>query len=165
MILKEIKDIFIKRSPEELILIARYYLKEMFEAEENIVKRCGYLMRSKPIENKQFKFGDYLFQGPDFNYKKLNVLRLGVKVGEVSKDVIKFDYHYAHYLSSFENEVELDKELTYKYLNGDTLNLPCKKGFVLLKYQGKSLDIGKSDGSRIKNRIPSRIRNLNKVNF
>ena len=129
-----------------------------------LIKKPG-VSSNKVLETKQFKFGDYLFQGPDFNYKKLNVLRLGVKVGEVSKDVIKYDYHYAHYLSGFENEVELDKELTYKYLNGDTLNVPCKKGFVLLKYQGKSLDIGKSDGSRIKNRIPSRIRNLNKVNF
>ena len=27
----------------------RYYLKEMYEAEENIVKRCGYLMRSKTL--------------------------------------------------------------------------------------------------------------------
>ena len=32
---------------------SRYYLKDMFEAEENIVKRCGYLMRSKPVENKK----------------------------------------------------------------------------------------------------------------
>ena len=120
---------------------------------------------TKQLERKQFKFGDFLFEGADFNYKKLNVLRLGVKVGEVSKDIIKYDYHYAHYLSNFDNEVELDKELTSKYLNGDTLSLPCKKGFVLLKYQGVSLDTGKSDGARIKNRIPSRIRNLNKVTF
>ena len=129
-----------------------------------LIKKPGELS-SKTVERKSYKFGDFLFEGADFNYKKLNVLRLGVKVGEVSKDVIKYDYHYAHYLNHFENEIELDKELTYKYLNGDTLNLPCKKGFVLLKYQGISLDIGKSDGSRIKNRIPSRIRNLNKVTF
>ncbi len=129
-----------------------------------LIKKPGELS-SKTVERKSYKFGDFLFEGADFNYKKLNVLRLGVKVGEVSKDVIKYDYHYAHYLNHFENEIELDKELTFKYLNGDTLNLPCKKGFVLLKYQGISLDIGKSDGSRIKNRIPSRIRNLNKVTF
>ena len=129
-----------------------------------LIKKPGELS-SQTVERKSYKFGDFLFEGADFNYKKLNVLRLGVKVGEVSKDVIKYDYHYAHYLNHFENEIDLDKKLTYKYLNGDTLNLPCKKGFVLLKYQGISLDIGKSDGSRIKNRIPSRIRNLNKVTF
>ena len=129
-----------------------------------LIKKPGELS-NKILERKQFKFGDFLFEGIDFSYKKLNVLRLGVKVGELSKDVIKYDYHYAHYLSEFDNEVELDKELTYKYLNGETLSVPTKKGFVLLKYKGVSLDIGKSDGTRIKNRIPSRIRNLNKVIF
>ena len=90
---------------------------------------------------------------------------MGCKVGELSKDIVKYAYHYSHYLSSFDNEMELTKELTYKYLKGDTLDLPCKKGFVLLKYQGISLDIGKSDGHRIKNRIPSFVRTLNQIKF
>lgn len=128
------------------------------------IKKPGEL-KCKNVESKQFKFGDYLFEGPDVNIKKINVLRLGCKVGEINKDLVKYDYHYAHVLSSFENEISLDEELTYKYLKGDTLNLPSKKGFILLKYDGISLDIGKSDGLRIKNRIPSRIRNLNKINF
>ena len=95
----------------------------------------------------------------------MNILRMGCKVGELSKDIMKYAYHYAHYLSSFDNEIELTQELTYKYLKGDTLNLPSKKGFILLKYQGISLDIGKSDGNRIKNRIPSKIRLLNQIKF
>ena len=129
-----------------------------------LIKKPGELSY-KTVNRKQFKFGDTLFEGVDFNYKPLNILRLGVKVGEISKDIIKYDYHYAHYLSSFDSTYELDKDLTYKYLNGETLPIAIKKGFVLLKYQGISLDIGKSDGTRIKNRIPSRIRNLNKVGF
>ena len=57
---------------------SKYYLKDMFEAEENIVKRCGYLMRSKPVENKKLdkqiedisrKFGYH------YNQKQLEAIK------------------------------------------------------------------------------------------
>lgn len=129
-----------------------------------LIKKPGELIRHK-IEYKENKFGDYLFLSPDINIRHLNVIRDGLKVGEISKDVIKYDYHYAHYLSSFENEINFNNNLTYKYLNGDTINQTSNKGFILIKYDGISLDIAKSDGMRIKNRLPSRIRLLNKVIF
>ena len=130
-----------------------------------LIKKPG-TYKVKSDYRRKFRFGGVLFEGPDFPYTKLNVLRYGVKVGEIAnKNVIKYDYHYAHYLTSFENEVEIDASLTSKYLSGDQLIIQSNKGFILLKYFGIPIDMAKTDGLRIKNRLPSRIRNLKKVIF
>ena len=44
------------------------------------------------------------------NLKNFNVIRYGVKVGEIIKDEIKFDHHYAHFVPSFVNE----KDITFR---------------------------------------------------
>ena len=105
------------------------------------------------------KFGDALFylENND-NLKKLSVIRKGVKLGEISGQVLKFDHHYATYISNFDNELEIDLQSALKYISGESLNIPSKKGFVLLKYMGISIDIAKSDGNIIKNRYPKYLR-------
>ena len=105
------------------------------------------------------KFGDALFYlESDDNLKKLSVIRKGVKLGEISGQVLKFDHHYATFISSFENELEIDLQSTIKYISGESLNIPSKRGFILLKYMGINIDIAKSDGDIIKNRYPKYLR-------
>ena len=105
------------------------------------------------------KFGDSLFYlENDDNLKKLSVIRKGVKLGEISGQVLKFDHHYATYISNFENELEIDLQLALKYISGESLNIPSKRGFILLKYMGINIDIAKSDGKIIKNRYPKYLR-------
>ena len=105
------------------------------------------------------KFGDALFYlESDDNLKKLSVIRKGVKLGEISGQVLKFDHHYATFISSFENELEIDLQSAIKYISGESLNIPSKRGFVLLKYMGINIDIAKSDGNIIKNRYPKYLR-------
>ena len=105
------------------------------------------------------KFGDALFYlESDDNLKKLSVIRKGVKLGEISGQVLKFDHHYATFISSFENELEIDLQSAIKYISGESLNIPSKRGFVLLKCMGINIDIAKSDGNIIKNRYPKYLR-------
>lgn len=105
------------------------------------------------------RFGDSLFYlACDDNLRKLSVIRKGVNLGEVSGSILKYDHHYASYINGFENELEIDLQSAIKYISGESLNIPCKKGFVLIKYLGINIDIAKSDGNIIKNRYPKYLR-------
>ena len=108
---------------------------------------------------KKEKFGDFLFTiSEPFNTKNLNVIRYGVKIGQVDKNDIRFDYHYARFVKDFGSTLEIDLETLEKYYRGETINKPFTKGYVLIKYQGINVDIAKSDGRIIKNRLPKGLR-------
>lgn len=105
------------------------------------------------------KYGDYLFaMSEKINTKLLNIVRYGVKIGELNKDEIKYDHHYAHFVHEFSAEKEISFEDLLKYYQGESLNYQISKGYVLLKYQGINVDIAKSDGRIIKNRLPKGLR-------
>ncbi|MCQ2800962.1 MAG: NOL1/NOP2/sun family putative RNA methylase [Bacilli bacterium] len=105
------------------------------------------------------KYGDYLFaMSEKINTKLLNIVRYGVKIGELNKDEIKYDHHYAHFVHEFSGEKEISFEDLLKYYQGESLNYQISKGYVLLKYQGINVDIAKSDGRIIKNRLPKGLR-------
>ena len=111
-----------------------------------------------PYQNVE-RYGDYLFTMSEMvNTKYLNVLRYGVKIGELLNDEIKFDYHYAHFVETLNNVKEISFSDLIKYYQGEVLNYQIDKGYVLLKYQGINVDIAKSDGRIIKNRLPKGLR-------
>lgn len=124
------------------------------------IKKPGELVK-KPLDEEeiQAKYGDSIFlQHQKFNTRNLSIIRHGVKVGEQSGSVIKYDIHYAHYIKSFENEYEMNDEELKLYVKGNSLNVKTNKGFILLKYKGINVDIAKSDGNIIKNRYPKYLR-------
>ena len=94
----------------------------------------------------------------DFPIDKLNVIRNGVKLGEILKDDIKYDIHYARAIDHFDRELEINLEDAIRYIRGESLNIDYPKGYVLLKYLGVNIDIAKSDGRIIKNRYPKYLR-------
>ena len=105
------------------------------------------------------KYGDYLYtMSEKVNLKYLNVIRYGVKVGEITKDEIKFDHHYAQFVTTFSQIKEITFEDLIKYYQGETLNYQINKGYVLLRYNGINVDIAKSDGRIIKNHLPKGLR-------
>ena len=105
------------------------------------------------------KFGDYLYiQDKEINLKHLNIIRYGVKVGQIDKNDIRFDFHYAHFVNGFKNVYEINDSQIEKYYLGEAINEKCPKGYVLIKYQGINVDIAKSDGRIIKNRLPKGLR-------
>ena len=118
-------------------------------------KNKGTLFEGKHLH----KYGEVSYlSNVEFNINGLNVIRFGVKLGEILKDDIKYDIHYARNIKSFKNELEISKENTLKYLKGESLDIVYPKGYVLLKYQGVNIDIAKSDGRIIKNRYPKYLR-------
>ena len=126
-----------------------------------LIKKPGELVKKqdKKYYQKQEKFGDYLFTlSESFPMKHLNVIRYGVKIGQVDKNDIRYDYHYARFIKSFDNELEIDLEALLKYYQGEAINKAVIKGYILLKYQGINVDIAKSDGRIIKNRLPKGLR-------
>ena len=126
-----------------------------------LIKKPGTLNKKekKDLVRKEEKYGDYLFSlSEPFNTKSLNVVRFGVKVGQVDKNEIRYDYHYARYKNDFEPTLEIDQNTLIKYYQGETINTPYQKGYVMIKYQGISVDIAKSDGRIIKNRLPKGLR-------
>ena len=105
------------------------------------------------------KYGDYLYLiNKEFNYKYLSIVRNGVKVGQVDKNDIRFDYHYAHFVNEFPNILEINLDELKKYYLGESINKSVSKGYILLKYEGINVDIAKSDGRIVKNRLPKGLR-------
>lgn len=127
----------------------------VFRREKDIISKNFSISDLKQI----YRFGDYLFGlNYPFNFKCFNVVRLGVKIGELIKDEIKYDYHYAHYTRSFNNIFDINEEQLSHYLKGLTINSNIKKGYYLIKYQGINVDISKADGKMIKNHFPKAFR-------
>lgn len=105
------------------------------------------------------KYGEVSYlSNVDIKVDDFNVIRYGVKLGEILKADIKYDIHFARSITHYESELELSKEDTIKYIKGEALNIPYKKGYVLLKYLGVPIDIAKSDERIIKNRYPKYLR-------
>ena len=106
-----------------------------------------------------FQFGDYLFGiNYSYNFKCFNVVRLGVKIGQLINKEIKYDYHYAHYISDFPFKQSLNEQELISYFKGNTLNSSIEKGTYLLTFVGKNVDLTKADGRIIKNHFPKNFR-------
>ena len=126
-----------------------------------LIKKPGDLNKKKDTSyyQKQERFGDYLFNiSVPFSYKHLNVIRYGVKVGQIDKNEIRYDYHYARFINDFVSIKQISIEELIKYYQGETINTSYPKGYVLLQYQNINVDIAKSDGRIIKNRLPKGLR-------
>ena len=126
-----------------------------------LVKKPGTLVKKekKAPYNNIMNYGDYLFNVSEtINTKGLNIIRYGLKVGQVDKNDIRYDYHYARFKKDFEPALEIDLETLIKYYQGETINKVYPKGYVMIKYQGINVDIAKSDGRIIKNRLPKGLR-------
>ncbi len=106
-----------------------------------------------------YRFGDYLFGlNYPYTFKCFNVVRLGVKIGESIKGEIKYDYHYAHFIDSFDNTYSLHSNELAKYFAGETINASVNKGIYLLTFDGINVDLTKSDGRIFKNHFPKGLR-------
>ena len=90
----------------------------------------------------------------------LNVVRYGVKIGEESKGIFKYDLHFARSLKKEQfNSIELNEKEVKDYLLGNVINKENPfKGYVLLTYMDIPIDIAKSDTHQIKNYYPKGLR-------
>lgn len=141
-----------------------------------LIKKPGVLeiSFSEIKENKEFKkiipdvnypiinkYGDYLFGCyKQIKSKGLNIIRNGVKIGEIGKGYFKYDHHYAKAITTYPTKLEISYEDLKKYYQGETLNIENKKGYVLLTHNQINVDLAKGDGRIIKNLLPKRLRKL-----
>ena len=141
-----------------------HLLPSLFSGEGHyiaLINKPGELQKKDKADyyQKDEKFGDYLFTiSEPFPTKHLNVIRYGVKKGQIDKNGLRYDYHYARFIKDFPNVLDIDFEQLQKYYLGETLNIVVPKGYVLLRYQGINVDIAKSDGRMIKNHLPKGLR-------
>ena len=114
----------------------------------------------KPVKAHQIGEKVYLAENL-YDLKKVRVLRQGILAGEVVKD--RFEPHQHFYVSAalhphFTQITSLSHDEMVKYMQGETLNILCNKGYTGLEYEKHLLGFGKSDGQTIKNKLPKGLR-------
>ena len=122
---------------------------------DDIKKICqvdGYIYN---FENIYYLLPEY------FDFKKLKIIRGGLKLGTKEKYGFEFDHALSHYLSSFTNELELNEQELLSYIQGNSINKNHKEGLLLIKYHNNSLGFAKSIKGRINNKYPKGLRKNN----
>ncbi len=118
------------------------------------------------IDGQLLKVSDYLYQAAslDARFKKLHVLRNGLKIGEFKKNRLEPDI--AMILASQPNDLDgvyqLNDEEFKKYLHGESLTLTDQPDFsnkwIGISYQGKMFSWGRYSNKQIKNVYPKGLR-------
>lgn len=105
------------------------------------------------------KYGDFIFSYPkEIRSDGLNIVRKGVKVGQLIGQNMRYDYHFSHYVNDFTPYFDIDFTELQKYFRGETLPINIDKGLVMLRYDGINITITNSDSKMIKNAIPKGLR-------
>ena len=142
-----------------------------------VIKKPGVLVATKDKESKPDayinkynllinnaymhteKYGDFLFSYPfEIKTEGLNIIRKGVKIGQIYPQEIRFDYHFSRFAKDFTPYFELDFTELERFYRGETLPLKLAKGPVMVKYDGINIVITKSDGNILKNSLPKGLR-------
>lgn len=88
-----------------------------------------------------------------------NVIKYGLEIGEINKNIFTPSFHLAHYLDST-NSIKLNEEEKNQYIHGDTLinknNL--KSGYYIASYDGINLGFVKATNNQLKNFYPKGLR-------
>lgn len=97
------------------------------------------------------------------NFKGLNIIRFGLKVGEIFNKEIRYDLAYARFLKHCDKIVELDYDQAIKYIKGESININGNyNGYYLLSYSHLIIDCSKIVNNIIKNHYPKNMRkNIN----
>jgi NOL1/NOP2/fmu family ribosome biogenesis protein len=106
-----------------------------------------------------------IYSLPDkvFDFKGLNVLRVGLKLGEVKNGRFEPAHALAMALPSqgVTNvcDLALEDERTQSYLRGDTIDVDGKNGWCVVCVDGYPLGWGKRVNGTVKNHYPKGLRN------
>lgn len=109
------------------------------------------------------KKNDSVFILPDTlpDLRGLNVLSIGVLLGNINKDAFKPSHTAFHsYPEIFRNKMEIDKEDCKKYLQGLELDTETNiHGICVVTFKGIAIGGGKITNGRLKNYYPKELRN------
>lgn len=113
--------------------------------------------------NKTFSNGTFeirkekLYFIPNFNTKRIRLLRSGLYIGDCKKNRFEPSQAFAMHLKKeeFDSTIDFSKEdeRVIRYLKGETIQVSSKlKGWVLICVEGYPLGFGKIDKGMIKNK-------------
>lgn len=115
------------------------------------------------VESRKDRISVYGMNHPFLSLPKAKVIRQGVLIGEIIKK--RFEPAYSLYLSGWMSQpdqalktVETTRDQMDAYMHGEQLNIVTEKGYVGLRYDGGLYGFGKSDGTRITNKLPKGLR-------
>jgi NOL1/NOP2/fmu family ribosome biogenesis protein len=97
-----------------------------------------------------------------FDWKGVQVLRVGVRLGEVKNGRFEPSHSLAMCVKKSEcrNTVELDEDSVEKYLRGETVEADTENGWCLLCVHGYALGLGKAVNGTVKNHYPKGLRRV-----
>ena len=117
-----------------------------------------------PLENALHEVNGVLYALPNgvFDWKGLQVLRAGVRLGEVKNG--RFEPNHSLAVSLKKEEVRVVVDLkeedarVEKYLRGDTVEAETENGWCVVCVEGYPLGLGKAVNGVIKNHFPKGLR-------
>ena len=117
-----------------------------------------------PFAKNLYEFENCLYELPQgvFDWTKLSVLRVGVKLGEMKNG--RFEPSHALVMAAKKEElcapVELTLEETERYLHGEAIDKDGKKGWRAALFDGYPIGLGKCVDGTFKNHLPKGLRKL-----
>ena len=114
-----------------------------------------------------YEINGFLYELPEevFDWKGLNVLRVGVRLGEVKNDRFEPSHSLAACVKAKEckNVLSLSMEdaRVEKYLHGETVEADMKNGWCIVCVEGYPMGLGKAVNGTVKNHLPKGIRKVN----
>lgn len=138
-----------------------YGFSELYKKDIEILKKdfCDY----DSLKGLQLvKKNDSIFILPNtlLNFENLNLLSIGVLLGNISKGVFKPSHNSFHsYAEIYQNQVNLSDEQVYKYLQGLEIDINGKNGICVVRYKNIPLGGGKITNGKLKNYYPKELRN------
>lgn len=110
------------------------------------------------LEGKIINKKEEIYLSPTkLDLKNFKIIRFGLKIGEMRKNIFIPDYHLAHFLDA-SNSLTLTEENLKKYLHGETITQSFKPGFALVSYQNMNIGYVKSVDGILKNHFPKGLR-------
>ena len=103
----------------------------------------------------------FMMNHPFLKFKKGNVVRQGVYVGNIIKS--RFEPAHAFYMNAdlvYKKKIECTLEQMDACMHGLELAEKVERGYVAFCFQGLPFGFGKSDATRITNKIPKGLRLL-----
>lgn len=84
--------------------------------------------------------------------KSLNVIHLGVCVGEIQKNIFKISHDFYHaYGSQFYHKIDLNKNDAIRYIRGEELDIDMPNNIYSINYLSTPLGGGKIANGKLKN--------------
>ncbi len=111
-----------------------------------------------------YEAGGILYELPEgvFDWKGLQVLRAGVRLGEVKNGRFEPSHSLALAIRKEDcaNPVDLKENdpRVEKYLRGESIEADCKNGWCLICIEGYPLGLGKAVNGTVKNHYPKALR-------